>query len=143
MLKIDTIDALRSRGFRMTRQRRAIMDTVQREQRHLTAEEIACEVGRREPQINRATLYRTLRWLCDVGLLRSIDMGDGRRRYEAPAEHEHHHLICRECGAELEIEEHVVQVFQAHIREHYDFDADGVHLALWGRCSACRHASSQ
>jgi hypothetical protein len=31
-------------------------------------------------------------------------------------------------------------VFQAHIREHYDFDADGEHLALWGRCSACRHS---
>jgi len=140
MPKADTINRLRSRGFRMTRQRRAIMDTVQREHRHLTAEEIACEAGRRDPNINRATLYRTLRWLCDVGLLRSIDMGDGRRRFEAAAEHEHHHLICRGCGVELEIDEHVVTVFQAHILEHYNFDVDGEHLALWGRCSVCRHA---
>lgn len=125
----------------MTRQRRAIMDTVQRAERHLTADEIAGEVGQREPQINRATLYRTLRWLCDVGQLRSIDLGDGRRRYEPAAEHEHHHLLCRVCGAELEIDEHVVQVFQAHIREHYDFDVDGEHLALWGRCAVCRSRS--
>lgn len=137
----DTLDKLRSRGFRLTKQRRAIMEAVQRERRHLTAEEIAADVLRHEPHVNRATIYRTLRWLCEVGLLRSIDIGDGRRRFEAANEHEHHHLICRACGGELKIDEHVVRVFQAHIREHYDFDADGEHLALWGRCAACRHAS--
>ena len=139
MPKTNTIDELRSRGYRLTRQRRAIMDAVERRQRHLTAEEIAADVEQREPNIDRATLYRTLRWLCDVGLLRSIDLGDGRRRFEAAGEHEHHHLICRLCGAELEIDEHVVRVFRAHIQEHYDFDADGEHLALWGRCGRCRH----
>ncbi len=131
------IQNLRARGFRLTRQRMLILD-VMRQQKHLTAEAVHDAVKQQCQTIDLATVYRTLHWLHNVGLLRKFDIGKDRLEFEYATATEHHHLICTGCGAEREIDNHVIECLQAHIMEHYDFEADPEHVALFGRCAQCR-----
>jgi Fe2+ or Zn2+ uptake regulation protein len=90
--------ALRAQGIKLTPQRRAILAVLANSE-HLTVEEIYEKVKKREKnrRTNLATVYRNLHLLHDLNLLRRLDIGDGRSRYEGNLEH-HHHLICLDCG---------------------------------------------
>lgn len=129
---------LRAQGFRITRQRRIILDAVQRQGGHLSADDIFSAVQHEQPALDRATVYRTLHWLHRAGLVRKLDLGTDRQVFEYVTAEPHHHLICTECGTERAIDNHVIACLQAHIREHYDFDADPDHVAIFGRCAGCR-----
>ncbi len=132
------VQLLRGQGYRLTRQRMLILEVIRDRRQHVTADEIYAEVSRRAPEINLATVYRTLQWLQSVGLLRKIDVGKDRMEYEYAQASAHHHLVCKECGWELEIDNHVIECLQAHIMEHYGFEADPEHVAIFGRCAQCR-----
>jgi len=136
----NDVQWLRTQGFRLTRQRLLILDIIRQNGQHLTADQILAEVHCQQPSIDRATVYRTLHWLHSVGLLRKIDVGKDRMEYEYAQPESHHHLICKNCGAEQEIGNHVIERLQAHILEHYNFEADPEHVAIFGRCAACRSA---
>lgn len=136
------IEQLRSQGFRLTKQRMLILDVLRGHQHHLTADAIFDVVKQKQPSLDVATVYRTLAWLLDVGLIRKIDVGKERLQYEYAANGLHHHLICNICGVEQEIDNHVVECLQAHILEHYGFAADPEHVAFFGRCADCRAAEA-
>lgn len=138
MLPDKHIQNLRARGFRLTRQRMLILDVVRQHRHHLTAEAVYDAVKQQSPTIDVATIYRTLHWLHGLGLLRKFDVGKDRIEFEYATAREHHHLICTACGAEQEIDNHVIECLRAHIMEHYDFEADPEHVALFGRCAHCR-----
>lgn len=142
MQQSDDLRLLREKGlrFRLTRQRMLILDVVRQHGHHLTAEDIHAQVKCKHPKIDVATVYRTLHWLHGVGLLRKIDVGKDRLEYEYASGTTHHHLICNVCGVEQEINNHVIESLQAHIMEHYGFEADPEHVALFGRCVQCRAA---
>ena len=136
----EPVQALREQGFRLTRQRMLIVDVLRQREQHLTAEAIHEAVKLQHPKIDLATVYRTLHWLHGVGLLRRIDVGKERLEWEYATAAVHHHLICNQCGAEQEIDNHVIECLQAHVLEHYGFEADPEHVALFGRCASCRSA---
>lgn len=140
MQQRDVIQRLRAQGYRLTRQRMLILEVIARRGDHVSADEIYREVAPLNPALNLATVYRTLAWLHDAGLIRKIDVGRDRMLYEFAAD-EHHHLICRSCGIEHEIDNHVVEKLREHILEHYDFEADPEHIAIFGRCARCRHSA--
>jgi Fur family ferric uptake transcriptional regulator len=77
----------------------------------------------------------------DLGLVLSAETGDGETYYEIAKPHRHHHLICRRCGQEQEIEHGVVQQMFDQLNEVYGFSADSDHLVIMGICHACRTAS--
>ncbi len=135
------VEWLRGKGFRITPQRKLILDVIRQQGRHLTADEIFTAVMAQYPSIDRATVYRTLHWLHEMGIVRKLDLGADRQLFEYATEQPHHHLVCKHCRVEMEIDNHVIECLQAHIREHYDFDADPEHIAIFGQCSACRSAS--
>ncbi len=137
----DAIQRLRAQGYRLTRQRMLILDVIARRRAHISADEIHREVVQINPALNLATVYRTLTWLHGAGLIRKIDVGRDRMLYEYAAADEHHHLICRSCGVEHQIDNHVVEKLREHILEHYDFAADPEHIAIFGRCARCRNSA--
>jgi Fur family ferric uptake transcriptional regulator len=137
------IQALRKQGYRLTRQRMLILDVLRDSNQHMTADQIYAEVSRHHPELNLATVYRTLQWLHNVGLLRKIDVGKDRLEYEYATDAGHHHLICKTCGTETQIDNHVIETLQAHILEHYGFEADPDHVAIFGRCTRCRTENSE
>ena len=136
------IQALRKKGFRLTHQRRLIIDYVKIQSTHVTAEDVYAAVSLHCPEMNIATVYRNLQWLHSVGLLHTFDISSGRREYEYVGTSVHHHLVCKGCGAEQEIDNHVMDCFAAHVLEHYGFEADPEHQAIVGRCATCRKTNS-
>jgi Fur family ferric uptake transcriptional regulator len=115
-----------------------VLQVIKHSGRHLTAEDIHAAVLPQQPYINIATIYRTLQWLQDVGLVAPIAVGGGPLRYEYVSGAVHHHLICQECGQEQEIGDDILDALKAYLIERYGFTAQLSHLALPGRCALCQ-----
>ena len=143
MQQTNTVELLRTRGYRITRQRVVILEAIQEQQQHFTAEELHEIVRASIPTIDLATIYRSLHWLHEFGLVRKFNVGTDRLEWEDATAHAHHHLICRSCGAQQQIDNHVIECLNDHILHHYGFEADPDHLAIWGRCAACRVADDE
>ena len=110
---------LRARGYRMTSQRLSIMHVLHHESGHLSPGEVHKLAQDQLPSLTETTVYRTLEFLAENGLVRPAHMGGGHLVYEI-ARHDHHHLKCQKCGGELEIDllDHVdvVEVVEAHLK---------------------------
>lgn len=133
-------DIIRAAGHRVTPQRIRILDAVCDGNGHTTFGEIYARVRRFDKTMDRSTLYRTLKLFTELGLVVSADKGDGEIYYEITRPHRHHHLICRRCGQEHEIEHDVVQSMFDQVHEKYGFRVDSDHLVLSGLCTACQQA---
>lgn len=84
------------RGLKMTPQRRAIIDYLQSAENHPTTEEVLNAVNEKFPMTSRATVYNTINWLKESGMLQEIFEG-GSMRLD-PNFDRHHHFVCRNCG---------------------------------------------
>jgi Fur family peroxide stress response transcriptional regulator len=91
-----------SRGLKMTPQRRAIIDYMQSAHHHPTADEVLQMVNRKFPMTSRATVYNTLNWLKQEGLIKEV-FEAGSVRFDPNTEH-HHHFVCRKCGKVEDVE---------------------------------------
>jgi Fur family transcriptional regulator, ferric uptake regulator len=134
---IDYETILRSAGHRVTSQRVLILDAVCDGDGHTTLGEVYMRVREVDPSIDRSTLYRTLKLFVDLGLVVSADTGDGETYYEIAKPHRHHHLVCRQCGKEQEVEHTVMQRMFDQVFQQCGFKADTDHLVLFGLCSEC------
>lgn len=137
----DEAATLRQQGHRLTPQRLMVLEIMKRCGRHLTAEEIHAAMLPQHPYVNIATVYRTLQWLQEVGLVAPIGLMGGTLRYEYICGSAHHHLICQECGHEYEISDDILDALKAQLFQRYGFTAQLNHLALPGRCASCREAA--
>lgn len=124
----------------MTPQRMMIISAIEDSAggHHISAEEIYSQVVARYPHINLSTIYRTLEMLEQLGLVAKTDLGEGRVGYHPAGSEHHHHLVCRDCGAIIDLEESVVSPIEAVLLRDYGFAADLRHLAIFGRCKKCR-----
>lgn len=135
-------DNLKQKGYKLTPQRRAIVDTIiKNEGKHMTAEEIYDEVKKDCPEIGLATVYRTVILLEDINLLSRLDLSDGCSRYEIvhdDEEHRHHHLICNECNKVFEVEEDLLDQLEERVENKYKFKIKDHSLKFYGTCSECQ-----
>src|SRR6202166_1647211 len=94
-------NSLRERGVRLTRQRRILLDLLDRSGRHLNAETLYQMAIEKDPKLNRVTVYRTLKLLKEGGLIDELDLmhwqGD-QHYYESRLKQQHAHVICLRCG---------------------------------------------
>ena len=88
---------LRARGFRMTAQRMAILHVLHHAGTHLTPSEVYARARRELPGLTEPTVYRTLDFLVENGLIHSSHASNGHLTYQI-AGRDHHHLVCRVCG---------------------------------------------
>ena len=126
---------LRAIGQRVTPQRLAILGVL-RAGMHFSADEVFAQVEAALPGVNRSTVYRTLEMLRDLGLVSETDLGGGARQFER-IEGRHHHLICRGCGEQVELDDALVEPLRSAIASNYGFNAGIEHLAVFGRCKGC------
>jgi Fur family ferric uptake transcriptional regulator len=129
---------LRAIGQRATPQRLLILGAFAHPGEHLTAEEVYDREGPLSPAVNRSTVYRTLELFRDLGLISETDLGGGVRHFELIDDHRHHHLICRNCGDMLEIDDELIAPIRRAAEERYGFEVTIDHLALFGWCAHCR-----
>jgi Fur family ferric uptake transcriptional regulator len=136
----DVIDLLRSKGLRMTPQRRAIVTEVMRTQGHISPAAIARTVQGEMPGVNASTVYRTLTLLEDVGVLSHSHLETGAEYHKAE-EAEHVHLTCGRCGKDDPLSLSEAQALHELITQHHGFEADLTHFAITGLCASCAGAA--
>ena len=128
---------LKQKGFKMTPQRRLIVEYIHDNQSHLTAEALINFLDTRAPGINKSTVYRTLDLLEESGCVVKSEM-NGRFIYHHAEEGHHHHLVCRVCGRTIDCNENILADLKKSLQEKLDFQADLKHVMINGVCSACR-----
>lgn len=132
---------LKEKGYKLTPQRRAIVDTIIcNEGSHLTVEEIYDEVKKDCPEIGLATVYRTILLLEEMGIVYKLDLNDGCSRYELVHEdetHRHHHLICTRCGKVIEVEGDLLETLEDEIEKKYSFKIEDHSVKFFGLCNEC------
>jgi Fur family ferric uptake transcriptional regulator len=137
--KEAAIIKLRQRGYRVTPQRRMVLDALAESGEHISAEDIYTQVRAMHPRVNISTVYRTLELLKEMGLVTQTDLGEGRVRYHFGDKSRHHHLLCRRCGATAELKESLLAPLKEVLLREYGFKADLRHLAIFGYCAQCQH----
>src|SRR5512135_1073089 len=126
---VDFAAQLRSQGYRLTSQRQLILEVIRRAGDHVTPEQVYTTIHRRNPAISRATIYRTLDFLCEMRLIHAMHWGD-RTYYEIAGDEPHHHLICRQCNAVEQIDHATLALLIERIDQLHHFSVDMDHVAL-------------
>ena len=139
---IDLAVVLHEKGYRMTPQRQMILDAVCESGGHAAPEQIFELVRGKSQAINRATVYRTLKFLQKIELIMATTTPDGRVVYEMAGQGPHHHLRCRVCGVDLELADDRFAELRQQLFEEYDFRVESMHVTLQGLCSHCQPIQS-
>lgn len=130
---------LREKNLKHSEQRKEILRIFLNIDKHLTANELYRIVQKKYPAIGFATIYRTLKLLCEVGLCRELKLEDGTTRFEHLYNHRHHdHLICTKCGKFVEIIESGIEELQEKIFKLYGFHPQRHRMELYGICKKCK-----
>lgn len=128
---------VRAQGGRMTSQRQIVLEAISALDGHASASEIYEWVAVRAPAVNRATVYRVLRFLCEANLVAPFAT-DNVTLYELVGARPHHHLVCRGCGHVEPIPAQALDVLVTALCREHGFQAELRHLAITGWCRECR-----
>jgi Fe2+ or Zn2+ uptake regulation protein len=128
---------LRAKGYRLTPQRLAILKILRDSGEHFTPLEIFQLAQQSLPGLTEATVYRTLSFFTEQGLVLAAHIGSGQLVYEI-AENDHHHLICRICGETLEIDHDLLQSLYEEFEARTGYHIDSIHQTFFGLCPGCR-----
>jgi Fur family transcriptional regulator, ferric uptake regulator len=124
---------LREKGYRLTPQRELILEAVDR-LGHATPDEVLAEVRTRSTAVNASTVYRTLEVLEELGLIRHAHISDRSPTYHSTSEHEHFHLVCRNCHRVISVDPDVLTPVAERLEADHGFTLDVGHLTVFGTC---------
>ena len=135
-------EKLRQDGYRVTQQRQILLDEMKRIGGHPTAKDVYDAAKKRIPALSLGTVYRNLKVLETLGLIKRLT-GDGSDRYDVNPE-PHCHITCLNCGRIADARPEVHVELSPHELEKVGFRLTGYHLVLYGICSQCQsHPSSR
>jgi len=135
------LQQLRQLGYRITPQREMIVEALAKAGDHVTAEEIFEAVKDRSSAVNIATVYRTLDTLVAEGLVCRTSLHGGQSVYVTQSHGAHIHLICRNCGAVIAVDQDVLLPLVRTLDEQHHFQADVQHFSILGTCTPCTLSS--
>jgi Fur family transcriptional regulator, ferric uptake regulator len=141
----ELIHNLRSRGHRLTPQRRLVLEALQQGGHHMSADEIAQSIVAKYPSISvdPTTIYRTLRWLRDVDLVSETSLGQNHMVYALLGDHNHHHLVCEQCSGVIEVDQDLLEPVRIELERRYGFAARLAHISIFGLCAGCREYNKE
>lgn len=135
--KINYLELFHENGYRITRQRQVILDAICQADGHVTIGEIYFQSKKLGKNIDRSTIYRSLDLFVKLGLVITGEKSDGEQIYEMVKESRHHHLFCKVCGNEVEIDNKMVDGFYKQLSFTYGYEVVMDHLIVFGVCSKC------
>ncbi|MFJ5642299.1 Fur family transcriptional regulator [Streptomyces sp. NPDC093223] len=131
-----TADELRGVGLRVTAARVALLETV-RGGDHLDVEGVASGVRERVGHISLQAVYDALHALTTAGLIRRIEPAGSPARFEGRVGDNHHHVLCRSCGAVADVDCAVGDAPCLTALDDHGFAIDEAEVIYWGLCPAC------
>jgi Fur family transcriptional regulator, ferric uptake regulator len=138
-LDLDTLKTqLSEQGYKLTRQRQAVVEVVTQTQARLSAAEVYAKAQCACPDLGLTTVYRTLEILEQMSVIRRVHLDDGCEGF-APAAAKHgHHLVCSRCQATIEFEQCNLTTLLKRVSEQTGFTIEQHWLELVGVCPACQ-----
>ncbi|MBI4235921.1 MAG: transcriptional repressor [Chloroflexi bacterium] len=131
--KTETAHGPQVRLLRATRSRRAVMEAVIPWAGLFSAEELC----RALPSVSRATVYRALAYLQEIGVVCRVPAGSGAPRYRTGSPRHHHHLVCVRCGAVQDIARCDLDAIVRSITDRFGYEPVDHRLEVYGRCATC------
>jgi Fur family transcriptional regulator, stress-responsive regulator len=127
---------LRGAALRVTRPRVAVLTAVH-DHPHADTKSIIGAVREELRDVSHQAVYDVLRALTDVGLVRCIQPSGSSARYEARVGDNHHHIVCRSCGAIADVDCEVGEAPCLTASDDHGFTIDEAEVVHWGVCPAC------
>jgi Fe2+ or Zn2+ uptake regulation protein len=127
---------LREVGLRVTRPRVAVLSALH-DHPHVDTDSIIAAARADVGWVSHQAVYDVLRALTETGLVRRIQPGGSVARYEVRVGDNHHHLVCRSCGAIVDVDCAVGRAPCLTAAADAGFDVDEAEVFYWGRCPAC------
>jgi Fur family ferric uptake transcriptional regulator len=134
---------IQAAGLRRGGARTAVVEALAGHDCAVTALELDDELRARRPAPGRASIYRALEQLEQLGLVQRIEVSRGTAGYERvdPGGEHHHHAICRDCGRMIPFEDARLEQAIAGVGERMGFDAAEHEIVIRGRCARCAPGS--
>ncbi|MFF5860330.1 Fur family transcriptional regulator [Streptomyces sp. NPDC012751] len=137
----NTAEELRGAGLRVTAARVALLETV-RDGDHLGVEAIASGVRDRVGHISLQAVYEALHAMTAAGLVRRIEPAGHPARFEGRVGDNHHHIVCRSCGAVTDVDCAVGDAPCLTASDDRGFVIDEAEVVYWGTCPGCSNGRS-
>lgn len=124
-------------NFRMTRQRRIILEELKKLHSHPTADQVYQIVRERIPRISLGTVYRNLGVLAEFGHVQVLEFGNMQRRFDG-SPGTHYHVLCTHCGRVEDVPAEPIPAVEEAVREMSDWEITRHRLKFFGVCPECR-----
>lgn len=135
MAQPETLEYTLARGgYRLTEPRRQLLDVMRGLGDHFAADDVVAAA----PTVGRATVFRTMRLLQDLGVVCQVVLDDGVSAYRLASGGHHHHIVCTDCGAVSDFASGDVEELLDGIASRTGFQIDAHRLEVYGRCAACQ-----
>lgn len=135
---------LNERGWRLTPQRETILHIFQNlpQGEHLSAEDLHARLVEEGESISLSTIYRTLKLMARMGILRELELGEDHKHYEInqPYPHHHHHLICVRCNATIEFKNDAVLKAGAKVAQKEGYHLLDCQMTIHAICPKCQRS---
>ncbi len=134
---------LEAAGYRLTGPRRTLAELISREPGYFTAADLVAATGSADPAIGRATVFRVLELLSQLGLIERLDLPSGERAYLSCEPSHHHHVICSRCGRAADVADCGLAQVADEMGRRTGYRVAAHRLALFGLCPACQGQGGQ
>jgi len=135
---VDYAEQLRGAALRVTRPRVAVMQAVDAHPHADTDTIVSAVRSRGLPDVSRQAIYDVLGALTEVGLLRRIQPSGSLARYESRVGDNHHHVVCRSCGAVADVDCAVGETPCLAASDAHGYAVDEAEVIYWGLCPGCQ-----
>ena len=136
------LTALDDAGYRLTLPRRVIADLIVEHDGHFTAAQLEASARRRRLGLSRATLFRSLELLTELGVVERLDLPSGEHAYVPCAPAHHHHIVCSRCGRSTDVGDCGVAAAVEEISRQSGYRIETHRLELFGLCRHCQVRST-
>ena len=140
-VRSDFEQQLRAVSLRVTRPRLAVLAAL-RDHPHVDTETVIALVRTAHPAVSHQAVYDVLRALSDAGLVRRIQPAGANARYESRVGDNHHHVVCRSCGAMADVDCAVGHAPCLTAADDQGFLVDEAEVVYWGICPGCATSST-
>lgn len=135
---------LNNKGWRLTPQRETILQIFQNlpDGNHLSAEDLHMRLEQEGHGISLSTIYRTVKLMARMGILRELELAEGHKHYELnqPYPHHHHHLICVRCNKTIEFKNDSVLKIGSKTAQKEGFHLLDCQLSVHAVCPQCQRS---
>ena len=132
------VQRLKELGYRITPQRIAIVEIITRDDNHPTVDQVYMKVKNDFPMTSRATVYKTVGLLKDMGEIMELNISNGSSHYDGFNPSMHPHLVCNNCNEIIDLEDDIFQQFPLEAVQRYGYKLQGHNVTIYGICPKCQ-----